>query len=86
MLENGKVGKYGNLTVKMSNRVAKDTNDNDLVQIKTKNAIAFANPMTHTEAYRPEKSFSDAIKGFTLYDGKVVRPKEMVVLNCKLAA
>ena len=86
MLENGKVGKYGNVTVKMSNRVAKDTNGNDLVQIKTKNAIAFAQPMTHTEPYRPEHSFSDAVKGFILYDGKVVRPKEMIVLNCKLSA
>lgn len=86
ILKNGKVGQYGNVTVKMSNRVAKDTNGNDLVQIKTKNAIAFANPMTHTEPYRPEKSFSDAVKGFILYDGKVVRPKELVVLNCKLGA
>lgn len=86
MLENGKVGKYGNVTVKMSNRVAKDTNSNDLVQIKTKNAIAFAQPMTHTEPYRPQQSFSDAVKGFILYDGKVVRPKEMIVLNCKLDA
>lgn len=86
MLENGKVGKYGNVIVKMSNRVAKDTNGNDLVQIKTKNAIAFAQPMTHTEPYRPQQSFSDAVKGFILYDGKVVRPKEMVVLNCKPSA
>lgn len=86
MLENGKVGKYGNVVVKMSNRVATDTNSNHLVQIKTKNAIAFAQPMTHTEPYRPEKSFSDAVKGFILYDGKIVRPKEMIVLNCKPSA
>ena len=83
MLENGKVGRYGNVIVRMSNNVAKDGNDNSLIQLKTNRAIAFVNPMTHTEAYRPEKRFSDAVKGFILYDGKIVRPKEMVILNCK---
>lgn len=82
MLKNGKVAMYGNITVKMSNNVAVDTNGNSLIQLKTKRAIAFANPMTHTEAYRPEKKFSDAVKGFVLYDAKIVRPKEMIVLNC----
>lgn len=86
MLENGKVGKYGNVVVKMSNRVAVDTNNNSLIQVKTNRAIAFANPMTHTEPYRPQNGFSDAVKGFILYDGKIVRPKEMIVLNCKKGA
>lgn len=83
MLENGKVGRYGNVVVRMSNNVAKDTNDNDLIMIRTNKAVAFANPKVHTEPYRPEKGFADAVKGFVLYDAKIVRPKEMVVLNCK---
>ncbi|MBR5316036.1 MAG: hypothetical protein IKU44_04515 [Firmicutes bacterium] len=83
MLENGKVGKYGNVVVRMSNNVAKDTNGNDLIMIRTDKAIAFANPKVHTEAYRPEKGFADAVKGYALYDAKIVRPKEMFVLNCK---
>ena len=82
MLENGKVGRYGNVIVRMSNNVAKD-GDVSLIQLKTKRAIAFANPMTHTEPYRPEKRFSDAVKGFVLYGTKIVRPKEMIILNCK---
>lgn len=86
MLKNGKVAMYGNVTVKMTNNVAVDTNSNSLIQLKTKRAIAFANPMTHTEAYRPENGFSDAVKGFVLYDAKIVRPKEMVILNCKAGA
>ncbi|WP_251616856.1 hypothetical protein [Senimuribacter intestinalis] len=85
MLENGKVGRYGNVIVKMSNNVAQDTNSNDLVMIRTKKAIAFANPKVHTEPYRPEKAFADAVKGFALYDTKIVRPKELIVLNCKAA-
>lgn len=86
MLENGKVGRYGNVVVKMSNNVAQDTNGNDLVMIRTPKAVAFANPKIHTEPYRPEDSFADAVKGFALYDATVVRPKEMVVLNCNAGA
>ena len=28
--------------------------------------------------------FEDAVKGYSLYDGKVVRPKEIIDLNVKL--
>lgn len=86
MLENGKVAMYGNVTVKLSNNVAK-TEDGavDNIMIRTKRAIAFVNPLTHTEAYRPEKSFADAVKGFVLFDGKVVRPKEIINVNVKYA-
>ena len=82
MLANGRVGKYGNVIVKMSNNVAKNGNER-LIQLKTDRAIAFANPMTHVEPYRPEKKFGDAVKGFILFDSKIVRPKEMINLNCK---
>ncbi len=82
MLKNGRVGKYGNVIVKMSNNVAKK-GDARLIQIKTDRAIAFAKPLTHVEPYRPEKKFADAVKGFILYDSKIVRPKEMINLNVK---
>lgn len=82
MLENGRVGRYGNVIVRMSNNVYTDANNHSLIQLKTKKAIAFAKPMIHTEAYRPELKFSDAVKGFVLYGTRIVRPKEMVVLNC----
>ena len=86
MLENGRVGRYGNIIVKMSNNVAVDSSANSLMMIHTDKAIAFVNPMTHTEAYRPEKLFSDVVKGFVLYQAKIVRPKELIVLNCKAGA
>lgn len=72
-LTNGKVAKYGNMTIKMSNNVAvknDGTRDVYYVQIRTKRAIAFASSEAHTEAYRPESSFSDAVKGFKLYGAK----------------
>ncbi|MEG0178319.1 MAG: hypothetical protein RR424_08905 [Oscillospiraceae bacterium] len=82
MMKNGRVGMYGNVTIKMSNNVA-DTGGTKLIQLKTDRAIAYVKPMTHTEAYRPENGFSDAVKGFILFDAKIVRPKEMIVLNAK---
>ena len=86
MLENGKVGRYGNVIVRMSNNVATNGDGDSLIQLKTKRAIAFAKPMTHTEPYRPEKKFSDAVKGFILFGTRIVRPKEMIILNCKKSA
>ncbi|MBO5339229.1 MAG: hypothetical protein J6A96_05970 [Clostridia bacterium] len=86
MLKNGRVATYGNVAVKLSNNVAK-TEDGavDNIMIRTKRAIAFVNPLTHTEAYRPEKSFADAVKGYALFDGKVVRPSEIININVKYA-
>lgn len=83
-LKNGRVAMYGNVTIKLSNNVARSEDGTvDNIMIRTKRAIAFVNPLTHTEAYRPEKSFADAVKGFALFDGKVVRPKEIVNINVK---
>lgn len=79
MLKNGVVGRYNGITIKESNNCAKDSSGNYMVQLKTKRAIAFVNPMIHTEAYRPEDGFSDAVKGFILYDGIIARPKELIV-------
>ena len=87
MLKNGRVAKYGNVVVKMSNNVHKtDSGATDNIMIRTQRAIAFAKPLTHTEPYRPEKKFADAVKGFILFDAKVVRPKEVININVKYSA
>lgn len=86
ILENGRVGRYGNVEIKMSNNVATDSAGNSLVMVHTDKAIAFVKPVTHTEAYRPEKGFCDAVKGYVLYQARIVRPKELVVLSCKAGA
>lgn len=86
MMKNGRVAKYGSVIVKMSNNVHKtDSGATDNIMIRTQRAIAFAKPLTHTEAYRPEKKFADAVKGFILFDAKVVRPKEVININVKYA-
>ena len=76
------IGNYGNVTFKCSNNCAQD-GENSLPMFRTARAIAAVQPMTHVEAYRPEAGFSDAVKGFVLYEQKIVRPKELIVLPCK---
>ena len=84
IMKNGKVGMYGNVTVKMSNNVhTTDDGATDNIMIRTKRALAFVNPFTKSEAYRPERHFADAIKGYSLYDAKVIRPKEILNINVK---
>ncbi len=85
-LKNGNICMYGNVRVKLSNNVNKtNSGAEDNIMMRTKRAIAFVNPLTHTEAYRPEKSFADAVKGYVLFDGKIVRPDEIVNINVKYA-
>jgi hypothetical protein len=85
-LKHGKVGMYGNVTVKMSNNVYKtEEGATDNIMIRTQRAVAFAKPLTETKAYEPESKFADAVKGFILFDAKVVRPKEIVNINVKYA-
>lgn len=82
-LKHGGIGMYKNILIKMSNNVATDGSGAELIQLKTQRAIGFAKPLTHNEAYRPQEGFADAIKGFILFDAKILRPKEMVVMNVK---
>lgn len=87
ILKNGRVYYYNGMKIKVSNNVTKKSitvsgtaKTCSLISARTKRAVAFAKPLTHTEAFRPEKAFADAVKGFILFDAKVVRPKELVVV------
>jgi len=81
ILDNGVVGTYNRLTLKMSNNVYRDTNKRvEYVMVRTQRAIAAVDVINETEAYRPEKGFDDALKGLLLHDAKIVRPKEIVVI------
>lgn len=87
MMKNGRVGRYAGIVIKESNNVYKTGAANSKVthiQVKTNNAIAFVKPYLHLESYRPDGYFQDAVKGYSLYDGKVVKPKEIINLNVKL--
>lgn len=42
-------------------------------------AVAFAEQIVNTEAFKPEKRFGDALKGLHVYGIKVVKPNELAV-------
>lgn len=44
-------------------------------------ATTFAEQINKIEAYRPQGSFADAIKGLHLYGAKVVRPEALAVMD-----
>ncbi|CAB4202071.1 hypothetical protein UFOVP1360_48 [uncultured Caudovirales phage] len=71
----GKVGDVNGMTIRKSNNLPLVTGDDYSVIAGTPAATSFADQIAKNEAYRPESSFSDAIKGLHLYGAKVVRPK-----------
>ena len=82
LIKKGIVGMYDNCYVRVSNNLYNDGTDY-YSMIRTKRAIAFAGGISETEAYRPEKRFSDALKGLNVYGGKVVRPKELYAIKAR---
>lgn len=86
MLKRGAVAMYGNVDIKLSNNVyTTNSGAQDKLMLRTKRAIAFANPLTKVEPYRPDAYMSDAVRGISLYDAKIIRPEQMIILNCKYA-
>lgn len=76
-LRNGRVGRALGFNVLMSNNVVNTTGDDWAVMAGYRGAITYAEQIVKTEAYRPEDSFSDAVKGLHLYGAKVVRPSAL---------
>jgi len=73
-LRNGQVGRAAGFDVLMSNNVPVPSANQYAVTAGVSSAITWASQIAKTEAYRPQSSFSDAIKGLALYGAKVVRP------------
>lgn len=86
LIKTGQMAKYSNMNLIMSNAIATTQSGAvDNIMVMTEKAIAYVNPLTETEAYRPEKKLADAVKGCTYFDAKIVRPKELIVMNVKYA-
>lgn len=85
-LLNGEVGRILGFTIKnTTNAPAGDgANESWLVAGVGNNATTFASQLTKTEAYRPESSFSDAIKGLALYGAKVIEPEYLAAVPVTL--
>lgn len=78
-IRNGMIGRTAGFDLLLSNNVALSGSDY-AIPFGHPMGITFAEQVTQTEAYRPEKRFADALKGLTLYGGKVVRPQAMGAL------
>lgn len=76
---NGLVGRYYGLDVYMSTRTPKNAEEQDLVIAGTKAGTTMAEQIVQTEAFRPESSFADAVKGLHVYGAEVVEPNALLV-------
>lgn len=71
---NGVVGTAAGFSIRVSNNLPVVTGDDSSVIAGHPMAASYAEQINKVEAYRPESSFSDAVKGLHLYGAKVVRP------------
>lgn len=72
-LRNGKVGEVLGFNVMKSNNAPFVTGDDYAVIAGHPMAISYAEQIVKVEDYRPQDSFSDAVKGLHVYGAKLVR-------------
>jgi len=84
-LRNGMVGRASGFDVLMSNNAPVVSAGVYAVQAGVPQAITFAEQINKTEAYRPQSSFADALKGLCLYGAKVIRPDALAVCPVTIA-
>jgi hypothetical protein len=80
----GYVNKLVGMDIYVSNNVVNIAAQRYAVLAGTKNAWSYAEQISKTEAYRPQSSFADAIKGLHLYGGKLVRPDGLAYLDASI--
>jgi hypothetical protein len=78
-LLNGRVGRAFGFDVFVSN-VTPESGGGNVIQAGHRSAITFVEQLSKVEAYSPEASFSDAVKGLLLFDAKVIRPESIATV------
>lgn len=78
VLMNGEIGETAGFRVLVSNNTPKPTASSNFIQAGLSGALSMVHQITESEAYRPEASFSDAIKGLDVYGAKLMRPDLVV--------
>lgn len=73
-LRNGVIGQALGFDVMKSNNAPFVTGDDYAVIAGHPSAISFAEQIVKVETYRPQDSFSDAVKGLHVYGAKLIRP------------
>jgi N4-gp56 family major capsid protein len=77
----GKIGSVAGFDVYVSNNVDNTAGAFYKVMFGYPGAITFADQVNSVEAFRPEASFSDAVKGLYVYGTKLVRDTGIVVFT-----
>jgi len=80
------VGRAAGFAVYESNNVPNTSGAKYKIIASTSMSATFANQISKTEAYRPDKGFKDAVKGLHVYGAKVTRPEIVGVLTCNYTA
>jgi len=80
-LYNGVIGEAAGMLLLKSNNVPIPSANQSSVVAGTTAGATYAEQISKTEAYRPQSSFADAIKGLHLYGSKVVRPDALALLT-----
>ncbi|MGH7158380.1 MAG: P22 coat protein - protein 5 domain protein [Candidatus Saccharimonadales bacterium] len=85
-LVNGRVLRAQGFDIHKSNNCVNPTGDDWIVMAGTNAAISFVEqiPPDGVVAYKPESSFSDAVKGLHLYGAKLVRPDGIATLQASI--
>jgi hypothetical protein len=83
-LRNGVVGRAVGFDILLSNQTP-TTGSDSVVIAGNDRAITFANQISKVEAYRPQSSFADAVKGLFLYGAKVIRPDSLASANVTIS-
>ena len=83
LFTNGYLGRYMGFDIYVSNNLATGSTHAVAYPVHeclagTRDAITLAYQVNKVEAFRPEGSFSDAVKGLLLYGAKVIQPKALV--------
>jgi hypothetical protein len=80
-LRNGMVGEAAGFSILKSNNVPNTASTKYKILAGHPMAYSFAQQITKLETFRPEKRFSDAVKGLSVYGGKLVRPNAWAILT-----
>ena len=85
-LTEGTVYRAAGFEIRTSNNVPSETGGGESGDVTVYSIVGsspiqgtFAQQILKTEAYRPEKRFSDAVKGLHVYGAKVLRPQVVAV-------
>ena len=81
VMANGVKGRVAGFDVRESNNVPTDDSGASLIMAGTDMAISYAGQITKIEAYRPENTFADAVKGLYVFGAKVVEPEALIRLK-----